>query len=94
MHYEISKHLLKESSTSTYDSPLALGRMTFYAALSHGKSRSTNMRWCDVIKKVIEMDNSVNEDDRDSFVHRIFQMIENKHNDEFFTHMVKNLRLL
>ena len=91
LNYEISKYLLKENSAITYDSPLSQGRTTCYAASPHRKSRSANVRRCDVIKKVVEMDNSVNEDDRDSFAHRTLQIIDNECNDEFFANKIKKL---
>ena len=49
------------------------------------------MRRRNVIKNVIEMDNSVNKEGRVSLVHRILQMIDNKCNDEFFMHMIKKV---
>lgn len=83
-HYEILKHLLKINSPITRISPIAPGRTICYAASLHEKSRSTNARRCNAIKKVIEMDNSINEDNCDLFAHRILQMIDNKCHDEFF----------
>ena len=53
--YEISKLLLKENSIIACDSPLAPGRMISCASLPHGKSKSTNVRRSNMLKKVIEI---------------------------------------
>ena len=89
LHYEISKHRLKENSMITYDLSLAPGRMMSYPSLPYGKSKSTNVRRSNMLKKIIKIDNSVNEDDCNSLACRILNMIDCKYDDEFFACIVK-----
>ena len=89
LHYEISKKLLTNDSTITYDSPFAHGRKVTYALIPQETSRSTNLHRSNMINNMINSNNTTNENKRDSFIHRILQMIDSKYNEEFFNYIIK-----